>query len=48
MQLFPIKTQIIQANDNLVEILISSIKKQKLELRDLKSRCVIRRENNQL
>lgn len=34
MQLFPIKTPIIQANDNLVEILISSIKEQKLESRD--------------
>ncbi len=31
MQLFPIKTRIIQANDNLVEILISSMKEQKLE-----------------
>jgi len=31
MQLFSIKTPIIQANDNLVEILISSMKKQKSE-----------------
>jgi len=34
MQLFPIKTSIIQANDNLVEILISSMKGQKIEPRD--------------
>jgi len=34
MQLFPIKTPIIQANDNLVEILISSMKEQKLKPRD--------------
>jgi len=34
MQLFPVKTPIIQTNDNLVEILISSIKEQKLELKD--------------
>jgi coenzyme F420-0:L-glutamate ligase len=34
MQLFPVKTPIIQATDNLVEILISSMKKQKTELRN--------------
>jgi coenzyme F420-0:L-glutamate ligase len=34
MQLFPVKTPIIQANDDLVEILTSSMKKQKLEPRD--------------
>ncbi len=31
MQLFPIKTPIIQANDNLIEILIFSMQKKKLE-----------------
>ena len=34
MQLFPGKTPIIQANDNLVEILISSMKKQRLKPRN--------------
>ena len=34
MQLFPIKTPVIKASDDLIEILISSIKKQKLEPRD--------------
>jgi coenzyme F420-0:L-glutamate ligase len=31
MQLFPVKTPIIQANDNLFEVLASSMKKQKLK-----------------
>jgi len=35
MQLFPIKTPIIQANDNLVEILISSIKELDLKVGDI-------------
>jgi coenzyme F420-0:L-glutamate ligase len=34
MQLFPVKTPIIQTNDDLVEILLSSMKKQKLKPRD--------------
>jgi coenzyme F420-0:L-glutamate ligase len=34
MQLFPVKTPIIKANNNLVEILISSMKKQRLEPRN--------------
>jgi len=34
MQLFPVKTPIIQANDNLTEILISSMKKMKVNPKD--------------
>ncbi len=34
MQLFPIKTSIIQKNDNLIEILIYSMNEQKIKLKD--------------